>query len=393
MSDAIANSPMLPTERRAISALASAVSLRMIGLFMLLPVMALYAEGMLGSTPLLVGVAVGCYGLTQAMFQIPLGILSDRIGRKPVIVGGLAIFASGSLLAASVDNIALLILARLLQGAGAVAAASSALAADVTRDSQRTKAMAIIGVSIGGSFMLAIVLGPALAGRFSVSALLVLAAVMGVAAASIVVFIVPKQPAFSSTDSSWSIASLIRADLLRIDLGVFVLHAALTAIFVVLPQQLIGFGSVKPSEWMVYLSALLLSFAILVPLLWKVDRKKGVKRLYLIAAGFLIIGMMTLSFSSSLLVVWLGLAAFFVGFNFLEASMPSLVSKKAPTSGRGAAMGMFTTAQFFGTFVGGLLAGGLHGTLGIASVYITCGVIVAVWSILIMLAPPSDLEA
>lgn len=392
MSEPIANNAMLPTERRAIAVLASSVSLRMIGLFMLLPVMAVYAREMEGSTPFLIGAAVGCYGLTQALMQIPLGMLSDRIGRKPVIIGGLVIFAAGSLLASAASSIDVLIAGRLLQGSGAVAAASSAFAADLTRESQRTKAMAIIGVSIGASFMLAIVVGPAFSNLLTISGLLITAAVMGLSAAALVGLCIPKAPLPTTVAGLVSLRPVLKAEFLRIDLGVFVLHAALTAIFVVLPQQLTATTSEFPAEWMVYLSALLLSFAILAPLLWKIDRTKGVKHLYLIAAGFLVLGLMTLSFSSSLLAMWMGLSIFFVGFNFLEASMPSLVSKKAPANGRGAAMGLFTTAQFMGTFVGGLIGGGLYGALGEGSVYIACSFVVAAWFGLMLFAPPSDLE-
>jgi MFS family permease len=391
--NAIANNAMLPAERRAIAVLASSVSLRMIGLFMLLPVMALYARGMEGSTPFLIGVAVGCYGLTQALMQIPLGMLSDRIGRKPVIIGGLTIFALGSLLASVASSIEWLIVARLLQGAGAVAAASSALAADLTRESQRTKAMAIVGISIGGSFMLAIVIGPALAGVVSISGLLVVAAAMGLAAAGMVGLCIPRVPVGRAIKGLGSLGSLLSADFLRIDFGVFVLHAALTAIFVVLPQQLTIYGSGIAAEWMVYLSSLLLSFAVIAPVLWKVDRGKGAKRLFSLASAFLLLGLVILSQADALLVAWMGLSAFFVGFNILEASMPSLVSKKAPAEGRGAAMGLFTTAQFLGTFVGGVVSGGLLGAFNSASVYLACAVLVTVWLVFVLLAPPSDFES
>lgn len=393
MPNAIANNAMLPTERRAMAVLASSVSLRMIGLFMLLPVMAVYARGMEGSTPFLIGVAVGCYGLTQALMQIPLGMLSDRIGRKPVIIGGLTVFALGSLLASVVSSIEWLIVARLLQGAGAVAAASSALAADLTRESQRTKAMAIVGISIGGSFMLAIVIGPALAGVVSISGLLVVAAAMGLAAAGMVGFCIPRVPVGKAIKGLGSLGPLLSADLLRIDFGVFVLHATLTAIFVVLPQQLTTYGPEIAAEWMVYLSSLLLSFAVIAPVLWKVDRKKGAQRLFLLASAFLVLGLVTLSQADALLVAWIGLSAFFVGFNILEASMPSLVSKKAPAQARGAAMGLFTTAQFLGTFVGGVVSGGLFGAFNSASVYLACGVLVTVWLVFVLLAPPRDFES
>lgn len=392
MSDSKANGAMLATERRAIAVLASSVSLRMIGLFMLLPVMAIYARDMQGSTPFLIGMAVGCYGLTQALMQIPLGALSDRIGRKPVIVGGLLLFACGSVLAASTDSIFGLICGRLLQGSGAVAAASSALAADVTRESQRTKAMAIIGVSIGASFMLAIVLGPALATVIPTKGLLLLAAAMGVLAAILVGLCIPEASRNGVSKGITANGSLFKAEFLRIDFAVFVLHAALTAIFVVLPQRFTAYGAEFTAEWMVYLSSLLVSFAVIVPVLWKIDRQRGVKSLYLFASVVLLAGLIALAVSTTLRITWLGLAMFFVGFNILEASMPSHLSKKAPAESRGAVMGVFSTSQFFGTFVGGVGAGVLI-SAGPAMVFAACGLLVLLWTILVVLAPPRDFQA
>lgn len=357
--------------------------LRMLGLFMLLPVIALVAGAMDGQTPLLVGVAVGIYGLTQAALQIPFGVLSDRIGRHQVMWLGLAIFVAGSLLAWQAPDIYWMVAGRVLQGGGAIAAAGSALAADLTREDQRTKAMAILGVSIGLSFTLALLVGPVLAGVLGGQGLFLGSAIAGVAA-MLLLLRVPRSTVRKT--NNYKISAVLQAPLLRLDFSVFVLHALVTALFVVAPALLRDSYNLPASQhWMVWLAVVVGSFALVMPLVMKADaRNQAVQRMPLAIAG-LAAGMAIASQSTELPMLIAGMLLFFAGFNFLEAAMPAQVSKLAGAEWRGAAMGTFSTSQFFGAFAGGVWAGWVNAHWGPERVFMVAACVALAWYMMMRL--------
>lgn len=365
-----------PRERRAAISLASVYAMRMMGLFLILPVFALYAEHLPDVTPLLVGLAVGIYGLTQALLQIPFGLLSDRIGRKPVIVGGLLIFALGSVVAAGAETIQGMIFGRALQGSGAVAAAVMALAADLTREDIRTRVMAIIGMSIGGAFILSLVAGPILNHWIGVPGIFWLTAVFAVASILVVLFLVPT-PARSTVHRDAEavpaqfLGVLRNFDLLRLNFGVFTLHLMLTALFLVVPLSLRDLGLASERHWLLYLPVMLASIVGMVPFIILAEKRRHMKGVLLGAVLTLVVaeaGLFLFGHGMAGLVVSTFL--FFVAFNLLEASLPSLVAKIASAAGKGTAMGFFTSSQFFGAFVGGLLGGWVHQVIGVEGVFL-----------------------
>ena len=373
------------TEKRVVVSAALIAMLRMFGVFALLPVLAPYAGTFEGATGLLIGLAVGAYGLTQALMQIPLGVLSDRIGRVPVIIAALLTLAAGSVLAATADSIYGLIAGRFLQGAGAISAALVAFIADATRDTVRTRSMAVYGVGFGLAFMVAIIAGPAIAAGAGVEGVFWAAAAAALAAIALVLTLPRvRQPARQQT---FSLVPAFRPALLRLDLYVFILHAILTASFVALPfvfsRQL---ELPLTSHWMMYLGALGVSLAITVPLLKRDDRqgKGGNLRL---AVGLMVLAELLFAFAShSVPVTLAGLVLFFGGFNFLEASLPSRVSRQADESSRGASVGAFATAQFLGIFTGGLL-GGYFLAAGTLAVFTACALLSAIWLALLAIGP------
>jgi MFS family permease len=377
---------MTATERRAAVGLASIVSLRMLGLFLIFPVFALYAEGLAGVTPALVGIAIGAYGLTQAFLQVPFGMLSDRLGRKPVIAAGLLLFAAGSVLAAVSDSIWGVIAGRMLQGSGAVAAAVMALAADLTREEQRTKAMAIIGMSIGVSFMLALVLGPVLNGWIGVPGIFGLTAVLALLGIVLLFTGIPT-PAQSrvhrDAEPVLDLFGRVLRDtgLLRLDFGIFALHMILTAVFLVVPLALRDSAGIDVGQhWMVYLPVLLLSVALMIPLVVQAERKGRMPLVFPGAIGLLAIALAGLAFGGD--GVWrIGawMTVFFTGFNVLEATLPSLVSRLAPADSKGTAMGVYSTSQFAGAFAGGALGGWLHQAIGAEAVYLLGVAMALLW--------------
>lgn len=377
---------MMPLERRASGGLALIFALRMLGLFLVLPVFALEARKYPGGDdPAMVGLAMGLYGLTQALFQLPLGLASDRFGRKRVIVFGLLVFAAGSLLAALADSLSGLMVGRGLQGAGAVSAAVTALLADQTRDAVRTKAMAIIGGSIGLMFALALVAGPLLAAWAGLSGVFALTFALALAGVAVVIWVVPPEPLKHQDAPRGRLVELLhQPDLLRLNLGVFVLHTVQMAMWVAVPALLLQAGLPKGAHWQIYLPAVLLSF-IAMGGMFSLERK-GKLRMALLGAIALVLvvqlGLGAVAASGSAPSLWLmGLLmlVFFCGFNILEASQPSLVSRMAPTPLRGAALGSYNTLQSLGLFAGGALGGAIAKWAGMPGLFAVTAVLTAIW--------------
>ena len=369
---------MQATERRSVGVISLIAMIRMFGLFALLPVLSLYAADLRDATPLLIGLAVGAYGLTQAGLQIPLGALSDRIGRLPVIVGGLAVFAIGSIVAALSDSIHGVIAGRLLQGAGAISATLTALITDATRAEVRTRSMAVFGIGIGTSFMLAMILGPLIASRFGVPSLFWVAAVLAVLAA-LMLRLLPSVPK-PEVRESWSLVPAFRADLLRMDFYVFLLHAIMTATFVALPFLLSDRLELPMTDhWKMYVGALLVSLAITVPMIMR-DHHRGRERLLGLAVAMIIVAQLGLTFFAfSTISVFAALVVYFGGFNFLEAGLPARLSILADADVRGASLGVYSSAQFLGAFVGGLVGGRFLGHGRPTDVFFVCALMGGIW--------------
>ena len=373
-------------ERRAAASLGAVFSLRMLGLFMILPVFSLYAERLDGVTPTLTGVAIGAYGLTQALLQIPFGMLSDRIGRKRVIIGGLLIFAAGSVVAALSGSIWGVIAGRALQGAGAIAAAVMALMADLTQEEHRARAMAIFGGSIGMSFTLALVLGPVLNGWIGVSGIFWLTGGLALSGILMTRYWVPRPLVSTFHRDAEPVPSQFRrvlADpqLLRLDFGILVMHLLITATFVALPLVLRDVaGMAQEHHWWVYLPVLLLSVVTMFPFLVLSERRGRTKEVFLGAIALLALAEFALAgFHADLAQIVPLLFLFFLAFNILEASLPSLVSKLAPAGSKGTALGVYSTSQFLGAFLGGGLGGWLLGAYGPGGVFALCGAAVTLW--------------
>lgn len=379
---------MTPAELRSSVGLASVYGLRMLGLFIILPIFALYAQHLPGGeSHLLIGIALGAYGLTQAILQIPAGWLSDRFGRKPVIYIGLVMFAIGSLIAASADNIYWIIAGRVIQGAGAINAAVMALTADLTREEHRTKAMALIGMTIGVSFALSMVLSPVLYARIGMHGIFIMTAVLAMFAMVVVAFIIPK-PAITRfhTDTEAStrrIAEVLRnKDLLRLDFGIFALHAILMSVFMQVPFLLKDNGLNAIYHWKVYLPVMLLAFVMMVPPMILADRKSKVKEVFIGAIALAAIAqILLLFFHGSVMSIALALLFFFTAFNLLEASLPSLISKTAPLAAKGTAMGVYSSVQFLGAFVGSAMGGFLMDRWGGNAVLIFAIILLLLWLI------------
>jgi MFS family permease len=381
---------MTPLEIRATTSLASIYGLRMFGMFSILPIFAIYASSFPEHpTPFMIGLALGAYGLTQAMFQLPFGMASDKYGRKPVLYVGLAIFAIGSMVAALAMNIEGIILGRALQGAGAVSAVVTALLADLTRDENRTKAMATIGATIGVAFALSLVGGPLLNQWIGVPGIFVMTALLTLAAIAVVKFVVP-DPIHSHYHSDASAAPaklkdvLKNKQLLRLNYGIFALHAAQMAMFVVVPFAITKSSHMDVNQhWVIYLPVLLASFVFMVPAIIYAEKKAKMKQVFVGAVAIMLVAQLV--FAGSIQYFWgivFSLTLYFVAFNVLEASLPSIISKIAPAAAKGTAMGVYNTSQSLGVFVGGALGGYLSHKLGFASVFIFCSVMMLLWLIL-----------
>jgi len=370
-------------ERRAAISLALVFAFRMLGLFMLIPVFAIYGKDLVGFSPVWIGLAIGAYGLTQAVLQIPMGWLSDRIGRLPVMLLGLTLFAVGSVVAALAESVYGVTLGRILQGMGAISGAVLALAADVTREEQRPKVMAVIGATIGLSFAVSMIAGPALAAVGGLSAIFWFTAALALTGIVIVLTLVPKtqQQAIDSEALArpgfiWQL--FCHPQLRLLNLGVLMLHLLLTAIFVVIPAQLLADGLAAPQHWQVYLPVFVAAFVLMVPLMILSMRRQQEKGYFLFAIGLLIVSLL-LMISQQLWLIAAALLVFFTGFNYLEASMPALVSRIAPAGQKGTAMGIYASLQFFGAFLGGVLGGSISGQFGAASLFALAGGIGLIW--------------
>lgn len=389
---------MTALEARATFSLAAIFALRMFGMFSILPVLALYARDLPGGAdPLLIGIALGIDGLAQALLQIPFGLLSDRIGRKKVIYLGLALFAAGSFIAAAGHDIYLIILGRLVQGTGAVAAAIIALTADLTREEHRAKGMAVIGMSIGVTFGASMVLGPSLNHLIGVPGIFTLTGVLALAAMAVTRFVVP-DPVASRVHADaetvpGQIASVLKnPELQRLNFGIFALHAAMRGMFVVLPLVLVGVGGMASSEhWKVYLPVMAVGFFGAVPAIIIAEKKGKMKPVFCSAVGLLTLSLLLMSvFIDNFTGVVVTLFMFFLAFNLLEATLPSLISKIAPPASKGTAIGVYNSFQFLGLFLGGALGGFLAKHVGTAAVFSFSTGLALAWLLLAlsMRAPP-----
>ncbi len=377
-----------PTEKKAAVSLALVFGLRMLGLFMIMPVFAIYGQELEGYSPLWVGLAIGAYGLTQALFQIPMGLLSDKIGRKPVIFIGLIIFAIGSLVAAFSDSVYGVTLGRALQGLGAIASAILALASDITREEHRPKVMAIIGICIGLAFAISMVAGPVLVKFVGLQGLFGLTAVLALLGLLVVKFVVPevvhKAPLGETMAMPALFGKLLKdPQLLRLDFGIFILHMTLTATFVALPLQLVAAGLDVGDHWMLYFPALLLSFILIVPMLIVGARKQVNKHFFLFSIGLMAVSSLLMAQADS--SIWLLLVAillYFTAFNFLEASLPAFISMMSPAGAKGSAMGIYSSCQFMGAFCGGVAGGAMYHAFSAEGLFLLITCLMVCWLII-----------
>jgi len=387
------SSSLLHTERRAIFGLASLYATRMLGLFMVLPVLALYADDLDGATPLLVGMALGGYGVTQAILQIPFGLLSDRFGRKLIISIGLLLFLLGSVVAAQATSIGWVIAGRCLQGSGAVAGAIMALLADQTREEVRTAAMATIGLSIGIAFGVAMVVGPLVADPFGLAGVFWFTAVLAAVGLLVLWRLVPRAPRLVShrdvgLDRTQLRGMLARRDLLRLDFSIFALHAILTACFVAVPFRLEALGIAPAHHGWVYLPIMALAFVAMVPLVIVAEKYRKMKPIFIGAVAWLTLCLAGLvEFSDGRWALFSLLWGFFVAFNLLEATLPSMISKLAPAGAKGTAMGVYSTSQFLGAFLGGTAGGFLSQHFGLDAVFLGATLLGAVWLAIVWKMP------
>ncbi len=377
---------MTATERRASASLASIFALRMLGLFLVLPVFALEAARYPGGNdPARIGLAMGIYGLTQGILQIPFGMASDWLGRKKVIVAGLVVFALGSFVAAWAPDLTWLIIGRSLQGAGAISAAVTALLADTTRDEVRTRAMALVGASIGLMFALSLVLAPLLSARIGLGGLFGLTGALALAGIAVVIWWVPPEPLQHVNRPRGSLLEVLKHPaLLRLDAGVFILHAVQLAMWVAIPALLVQAGLESSGHWKVYLPAVLASFLVMGFTLFPLEKRGYLRGVFLTAVGLIALvqfGLMAASLQGAPSLAGLGalLFLFFCGFNILEACQPSLASRVAPAHSRGAALGVYNTLQSLGFFAGGALGGWLAKSAGPQALFAACGGLMLLW--------------
>jgi MFS family permease len=372
-------------ERRATWALGSVFSLRMLGMFMVLPVLTTYGMSLAGASEALIGLAIGIYGMTQALFQIPFGLLSDRIGRKPLIVGGLLMFALGSVIAALTHSIWGVILGRALQGSGAISAAVMALLSDLTREQNRTKAMAFIGVSFGITFAIAMVTGPIITHALGLSGLFWLIALLALGGIAITLWLVPTPTGHLLNRESSMVRGGMRTvltnpRLLKLNLGILCVHTLLMSSFVALPPLLEQAGLPRDSQWQAYLVTMLVAFVSVVSFIIYAEKHRQMKRVFQACVLVMLIAEVVLWQAG--LQLWgllAGLQLFFIGFNVMEALLPSLISKESPPGYKGTAMGVYSTSQFIGVAIGGSLGGLLYSLGGGVLVFGSCALLALAW--------------
>ena len=363
---------MFPHEWRASTTLSGVYALRMLGMFLVLPVLSLYAASLPGAenNKTLVGLAMGIYGLTQALLQLPLGIASDKFGRKKTIYVGLIVFAAGSFLAAAANSLPMLVAARAIQGAGAVSAAVTALLADLTRDGVRTRAMAMIGLSIGLTFSVSLVVAPMIADIIGVPGLFMLTGILTVISIGVVAWMTPAP------------------EVSNLDFGIFALHAAQMALFTALPFAMTQLGLEKIQHWKVYLPSTIAGLVIMIPLIIIGETRNKLKQVFILGIACIAAAQIGLLFGMhSIWLITAYLVVYFIGFNVLEASLPSMVSKIAPADLKGTAMGVYNTMQSVGLFVGGASGGWLFQQYGFAGVFTFCSVLMLLWLVIAVLAP------
>ena len=377
-------SKMTPVELRASFSLASIFALRMLGLFLILPVFAIEAAKLPGGDdPALIGLTMGIYGLTQAMLQFLYGLASDRIGRKRVIVFGLLLFAAGSFLAALAPTLTWLAIGRALQGAGAVSAAVTALLADQTRDEVRTKSMALVGASIGLMFALSLVAAPLLVSYIGLHGLFAMTGSLALTGVAVVIWWVPPEPHDHKNLPRGRLSEVLRLTaLLRMNFGVFVLHAVQLAMWMAIPKMLVDAGLAREHHWWVYLPAVLGSFVVMGGTLFRLEKRGYLRAVFLTAIGLMAavqIGLLLATGGASVAALAALLFVFFYGFNVLEASQPSMVSRMAPAHVRGAAMGVYNTLQSLGFFAGGVMGGWLMKHGGAQVLFSVCAGLMLLW--------------
>lgn len=394
------SSTMTPLEKRSIAGLSSIFALRMLGLFMIFPVFSLAAGQYSGATPVLIGLAIGAYGLTQALLQIPFGMLSDHIGRKRVITIGLLLFAAGSVVAALADSIYMVIAGRLLQGSGAIAAAIMALTADLTRDEHRTKAMASIGISIGLSFSIALATGAALESWIGLSGIFWATALLSLVGIAVLHLWVPTPTRCVNHRDIEPVPQQFlnvfhNADIMRMVFSIMILHCLLTISFFALPIALFErAGLAMDQQALAYLPVLILAFITMVPFIIIAEKRRKMKPIFL--GAILVLGIAQLGWSllsSSLTGLLICLWLFFTAFNILEASLPSLMSKLSPLANKGTAMGIYSSAQFIGAFIGGAAGGLIFSKFGLSAVFIAGAILTLIWLFFILpMRPPKHLS-
>jgi predicted MFS family arabinose efflux permease len=379
---------MKPQEFRAAAALAAVFSVRLLGLFMIYPVFAAYAGTLTGATPYLIGEALGIYGLSQGLLQIPFGLLSDRIGRKVMIIFGLALFGAGSAMAGVSTTIGGVIVGRAVQGAGAVGSVILALVADLTGEDSRTAAMATVGITIGASFVVALLAGPVVANFIGVAGIFWLMVALALVGMAITQFVVPNPPRIRVHRDAEAVPALLGAvlrnrELLRLDLGIFALHAMLTASFLVVPDLLHSTVGVDVhDQWIVYLPVLLVSIAAMVPAIIVAEKYRRMKGVFVGAVLTLVASQIMLFYGAgNVFVLLAALVVFFSAFNVMEASLPSLITKVAPPDVKGTAMGVYSSLQFLGIFVGGIIGGVAHQHGGSAGVFALTTILAIIWLI------------
>ncbi len=375
-----------PLERRSVLGLGLIINVRILGLFLLLPVIALYAEALPGATGLKIGLALGIYGLTQALLQVPFGWLSDRLGRKPVIAAGLLILILGSLVCAGAETLTQLIIGRGLQGAGAISAAATALLADSVRDPLRTRAMAFVGAGIGLTFIASILLGPVLSVAIGVQGIFWMTAVLSLLAIPVLFWLVPSASRPSRPQGPGGLN--LTWNLYFVFLGIFALHCLLTALFVAVPfvirDQL---GLPQSDHWWLYLVAMVVSLLATVPLVLWAERSRGEGSFQFAVALLLCSQLMLWLGPNDSILVMAALAVFFGGFNYLEARLPAMVSRLAPEGGRGTALGIYGTCQFLGAFAGAGVAGVLLDSADVGPIFVFGLAVAGVWLALLFFAP------